>query len=71
MEKIETYVRFPNSDYYQKIHINPKNIINERFIKDEVFFEIDNTTVAMKRKEYDIITNPLLIYLQENYPLNK
>jgi hypothetical protein len=45
--------------------------MNERFIKDEVFFEIDDTTVAMKREEYDIITNPLFLYLQENYPLNK
>jgi hypothetical protein len=71
MEKIETYVRFPNSDYYQKIYINPKTIINERFIKDEVFFEIDNVTVAMKKDEYNIITNPLFLYLQENYPLNK
>jgi hypothetical protein len=71
MQKIETFVRLPNCDFYQKIYINPKSIMNERFIKDEVFFEIDNTTVAMKKEEYELITNPLLIYLQENYPLNE
>jgi|LakMenE01Jun11ns_1017448.scaffolds.fasta_scaffold9505825_2 hypothetical protein len=71
MQKIETYVRLPNSDFYQKIYINPKSIKNQRFIKDEVFFDIDDTTVAMKKKEYELITNPLLIYLEENYPLGK
>ena len=69
--KVETYVRFPNSDYYQKITINPRKIEAKSILKEEVFVEIDNITVAMKKEEYDVITNPLFLYLEENYPINK
>jgi hypothetical protein len=69
--KVETYVRYQNSDYYQKITIDPRKIETKTFLKEEVFVEIDGITVAMKKEEYDVITDPLFLYLEENYPLDK
>jgi hypothetical protein len=69
--KVETYVRFPNSDYYQKITLDPRKIETKTVFKEEVFVEIDNITVAMKKEEYDLITDPLFLYLEENYPIRK
>jgi hypothetical protein len=69
MEKVETYVRMANSDYYQKIMLDPTKIKEPSILNEEVFFKIDDCTVAMKREEYDLITSELFLYLQKNYPL--
>jgi uncharacterized protein YuzE len=69
--KVETYVRFPNSDYYQRITVDPRKLETKSVLKEEVFVEIDGVTVAMKKNEYDTITDPLFLYLEENYPINK
>lgn len=67
--KVETYVRFPNSDFYQRITVDPRKIKTKSVLKEEVFVEIDDITVAMKKEEFDIITDPLFLYLEENYPI--
>jgi hypothetical protein len=69
--KVETYVRFPNSDYYQKIVLDPRKLQAKSILKEEVFVEIDGVTVAIKKEEYDLITDPLFLYLEENYPVNR
>lgn len=56
MEKIEIYVRFANEGtYYNKIMVDPSKIKTKNVFKDEVFVEIDNTTVAIKREDWDKI----------------
>ena len=67
--KVETYVRFPNSDFYQRITVDPRKIKTKSVFKEEVFVEIDDITVGMKKEEYDIITDKLFLYLEENYPI--
>jgi len=57
--KVETYVRFPNSDYYQKIVINPKKMRTKSIFNEEVFVLIDGLTVAMKKEEYESIKDKL------------
>lgn len=53
MEKIEIYVRFPNeSNYYNKIKVDPSKITNPRIFTDEVFFNIDGITVATLKEEW-------------------
>lgn len=69
--KVETYVRFPNSDYYQKIVLDPRKLQAKSILKEEVFVEVDGVTVAIKKEEYDLITDPLFLYLEENYPVNR
>ena len=69
--KVETYVRFPNSDYYQKIVLDPRKLQAKSILKEEVFVEVDDVTVAIKKEEYDLITDPLFLYLEENYPVNR
>ena len=53
----------PNKFYHRKSLAFQK--------EEEVFLEIDGVTVAMKKEEYDIITDPLFLYLEENYPIRK
>jgi len=69
--KVETYVRIPNSDFYQRITVDPRKIKTKSVFKEEVFVEIDDITVGMKKEEHDIITDPLFLYLEENYPIRK
>ena len=54
MYKKELYVRFANeSTYYTKIKLDLKKVKNIRIFKDEVFFTIDNITVATSRDDWD------------------
>ena len=54
MEKKELYVRFANeSTYYTKIRLDLKKVKNIRIFKDEVFFTIDNITVATTKDNWD------------------
>ncbi len=54
MEKKELYVRFANeSTYYTKIRLDLKKVKNIRIFKDEVFFTIDDITVATTKDNWD------------------
>ena len=53
MDKKELYVRFANeSTYYTKIKLDLKKVKNIRIFKYEVFFKIDNITVATSRDDW-------------------
>ena len=45
--KVETYVRFPNSDYYQKIVLDQRKLQAKSILIEEVFVEVDGVTVAI------------------------
>ena len=52
--KREIFVRFANEGtYYSKITINPKKIKNLIIFTDEVFFDIDNIRVAVKKEDWN------------------
>jgi hypothetical protein len=52
--KREIFVRFANEgNYYSKITINPKKIKNPIIFTDEVFFDIDNIRVAVKKEDWN------------------
>ena len=60
MEKIEIYVRFANeSNYYNKIKVDPSKISNPRIFKDEVFFNIDGITVATRKEDWEKVEKTL------------
>jgi len=55
-EKVEMYVRFANEGvYYDKINVDPTKISNPRIFTDEVFFNIDGITVAIKKEDWEKI----------------
>jgi len=50
---MEIYVRFANeSDYYNKITVNPDKIENPVIFTDEVFVTIDGIRVAIKKEDW-------------------
>jgi hypothetical protein len=52
--KHEIFVRFANEGtYYSRITINPKKIKNPLIFTDEVFFDIDNIRVAVKKEDWN------------------
>lgn len=54
MKKKELYVRFANeSTYYTKIRLDLKKVKNIRIFNDEVFFTIDDITVATTKDSWD------------------
>lgn len=56
IEKIEIYVRFANEGtYYDKISVNPTKISNPRIFTQEVFFDIDDITVATRKEDWEKI----------------
>jgi hypothetical protein len=71
MEKVEINIRLAGGKLEKKIKIDPTSINNPEIIKDRVFFTLDECKVSMDKKEYELITDPLFLYLQENYPITK
>lgn len=58
MEKVEVYVRFANEGlYYDKITVNPDSLKDPEIFSDEVFVTIDDIRVAIKKEDWDRITN--------------
>lgn len=56
MEKIDIMVRFANGEpNYSKININPNSIKNVIEFKDEVFFMVDDLTVAIKSEDWGMV----------------
>ena len=54
MKKIDVLVRFANEGgYYSRIVVDPKKIEKPMVFTDEVFFTIDNITVATSRDDWD------------------
>jgi hypothetical protein len=52
--KHEIYVRIANeSTYYSKINIDPVKIKNPLIFPEEVFFDIDNIRVAIKKDDWN------------------
>jgi hypothetical protein len=50
---MEIYVRFANeSDYHNKITVNPDKIENPVIFRDEVFVTIDGIRVAIKKEDW-------------------
>jgi len=61
MGKVEIYVRLANeSVYYNKIMVDPKNILEPTEFPDEVFCTIDGLRVAIPRKEWDMISKDVI-----------
>lgn len=56
-DKVDIYVRFPNSDFYNKTTIDPLKIEDPKIFNDEVFFTIDNVRVATRKEEWEKICN--------------
>ena len=55
-------VRFANeSVYYTRIDVDVKKIKNPMVFSQEVFFEIDDTRVAIKKEDWDEIKDKILI----------
>lgn len=58
MKKIEIYVRFANeSEYYNKISVNPNNLKDINVFRDEVFATIDGLRIAIPRIVWDKIND--------------
>ena len=49
-------VRFAGDNvYYRRIDLNPKKIKDEMIFKNEVFFTIDGTRLAIKKEDWNEI----------------
>jgi hypothetical protein len=58
--KKDILIRFAgDSTYYHRINIDPKKIKDEMIFRNEVFFTIDETRVAVKREDWDEIKNEI------------
>jgi hypothetical protein len=58
--KKDILIRFAgDSTYYHRINIDPKKIKDEMIFRNEVFFTIDETRVAVKREDWDVIKNDI------------
>ena len=58
--KKDILIRFAgDSTYYHRINIDPKKINDEMIFRNEVFFTIDETRVAVKREDWDEIKNDI------------
>ena len=56
MKKVEVKVRFANeSNYYNKITIDPQKIETPTILNKEVFFTIDGIRVATKSEDWEQI----------------
>lgn len=54
--KKELFVRLANEGvYYSRITVDPKKIKNPLIFPNEVFFDIDNVRVAVKKEDWEEI----------------